>query len=170
MGEAAAFAWGAGTKQKSTHAGGKSDTNRLDIGFDVLDRIKNTEAVIDRTTGGIDVEENIFFRIFRLQKQQLRHHTICGLGGHGLTQKNDSLAQQARIDVKGTLSPTRLFDHDRDHGNHGGKFSPSYPGCLPPCLPPGRTPRPLGSNGSGGQPQLLGSAALWSLHSEGPSS
>ena len=54
--------------------------------------------------------------VLRLEEQELGDHPVGGFGCYGLTEKNDPFAQQARIDIKRALAPTRLFDDDRDHG------------------------------------------------------
>ena len=81
----------------------------------MLDGVKDSEAVIDGSTGGIDVKEDILIWVLSFEEQELGHHTVRGFSRDRFTQKNDPFAQQPRIDIKGPFATPRLFNHNRDH-------------------------------------------------------
>ena len=53
---------------------------------------------------GVDVDLNVFFRILGFEEQELGHEGVCHLIIDSGAQEDDPFAQQARIDVEGTLA------------------------------------------------------------------
>ena len=84
---------------------------------DVQHRVEDAQAVVDGTSGRVDVEEDVLLGVFGFQEEQLGDDPVRGLGGHRLTQEDDALAQKTRINIERPLTTARLFDHDRDHGH-----------------------------------------------------
>ena len=113
--QAAALALGAGTEQESSHACGEADTHRVHIRFDVLHRVEDAEAVVNRPAGRVDVEVDIFLGILSFEEQHLGHDPVGGVTGDSLTKEDDSLAQKPGINVKGPFSPAGLLNHNGDH-------------------------------------------------------
>ena len=85
-------------------------SGRGERSYDIYSRLLKERVIFlvgpvnDRTAGRVDVERNVFVRIFAFQEQQLRHHQIGGLVIDRADQENDALFQQARINVVGTLA------------------------------------------------------------------
>ena len=63
------------------------------------------------TTRGIDIDVNFPFRILRFEKQELCNDEICDLIIDWLPKKDDSVFQEARVDIIGPLASVRMFDH-----------------------------------------------------------
>jgi len=55
---------------------GLADANGHDGGTHKLHRVINGHSCRDRTTWRIDIQRNVFLRVFRFQKQQLGGHQI----------------------------------------------------------------------------------------------
>jgi len=53
-----------------------ADANGHDGGTHKLHRVINGHSCRDRTTWRIDIQRNVFLRVFRFQKQQLGGHQI----------------------------------------------------------------------------------------------
>ena len=116
VGEAASLALGARSQQKGPHGGRQAHAHGLHIRLDVLHGVEDAKPVVHRAPRGIDVHEDVLVGVLRLEEEELGDHPVGGFSGYGLTEKNDPLAQQARIDIERPFAPTRLFNDDRDHG------------------------------------------------------
>ncbi len=68
--------------------------------LDVLHGVINRHASGHRATGAVDVQGNFLLRIFHFREQQLRHHQIGQVIINLATQENDSILEQAGIDVE----------------------------------------------------------------------
>ena len=64
--------------------------------------------------GRVDVHGDLFLRVLRFQKQELRRDQRGYLVFDRAGDEDDALLQQARIDVIGALAAVGLFDH---HGH-----------------------------------------------------
>ena len=74
--QAAAFSLGSSAKEESAHARSQTNTNGVNVGLDVLHRVKNAQTVIDGSSRGIDVQLNILFWVLSFKKQHLRHDSV----------------------------------------------------------------------------------------------
>ena len=74
--QAAALAFSTGAKQEGTHARGKTNTDSVYIRLDVLHGVKNSKPVVHRATWRIDIEEDLFFRVFPFKKQKLSNDSV----------------------------------------------------------------------------------------------
>ena len=114
VGQGIAHALLAGGKQQRAHGRGLTDAQGGDGRPDEL------HGVVDRHAGGddaprrIDVHGDLFLRVLRLQKQQLRRDQRGHLVLDGARDEDDALLEQARIDVIGSLAAVGLLDH---HGH-----------------------------------------------------
>jgi len=79
-----------------------------------LHRVINRETRGDYSAGAVDIETDFFVGIFVIEKQHLRHDDIRDVIVNRVTEKNDAVFQQQRIDIVNTFSAARTFD---DHGN-----------------------------------------------------
>ena len=91
-----------------THADGRN------IRFNVLHGVINSHACTYTATGAIDVQMDIFVRIFRFQKEQLSNDNIRHVVIDGSGHKNYSVFEQTRVNVIGTFSAAGLFNDDRN--------------------------------------------------------
>ena len=107
--------------------------------LDVLHGVINRHASGHRATGAIDVQGNFLLRIFHFQEQQLRHHQIGQVIINLATQENDSILEQAGIDVKRTLPPVGLLNDHRNQRHAscllwnvrmGGRYFVAQTGAL----------------------------------------
>jgi hypothetical protein len=60
---------------------------------------------------------DVALRVFRLQEQQLGRDDVRDLVGNGGAEEDDPILEEAREDVEGPLTTTRLFDDDRNQIN-----------------------------------------------------
>jgi hypothetical protein len=109
------LSFGAGCKQKSTHARRHAGAQRGDLWLDEIHGVKNRHARADRATRGIDVERNVLVGVFAFQEQQLGHHQVGGLIVHRADQENHPLTQQPRVNVISALAATALLNDDGHH-------------------------------------------------------
>jgi hypothetical protein len=88
-----------------------ADAQGGDRRLDELHGVVDRHARGDDTPSGIDIHGDLFLRVLRLQKQQLRRDQ----GGHLVLDRagdeDDALLQEARIDVIGPLAAVGLLDH-----------------------------------------------------------
>src|SRR5204862_7022526 len=78
--------------------------------------------VVDRAARRVDVDRDVFVRVLGLEVQQLGDDQVRDLIVDRGAEKDDSLVQQARINVEGALASRGLLD---DHGNqraHAGSL------------------------------------------------
>jgi hypothetical protein len=98
----------------------------------------------------VDVHEDVFLGVFRLKKKQLCSdncsHVILDTTG----DEDDTLTQQARVNVEAALAAGRLLDHDGDEAAddvgvvgraHAGIFPILLPLPISAVAPEGSTPR-----------------------------
>ena len=83
-------------------------------GLDELHRVVDRESSGYRAARRIDVEADLLFRVFRLQKEQLRGDQVGDVVVDRMAQKDDPILEQPRIDVVGAFAAARLLD---DHRN-----------------------------------------------------
>ena len=104
-------------QQHSRDGSRLTHTGRDHVGLDELHGVVNGEARGDRAARGIDVNLNVFFRVFRLKKKHLRDSQVGDVVVNRRADKNDVLFQEPRINVVGAFAPAGLFDH---HGYKRG--------------------------------------------------
>ena len=114
VGQRKPLALGSGQKQKRTHAGGLADAIGHHIVLDELHGVVDGQAGGDGAARRVDVERDVLFRIFALEKEHLGDDKIGDLIVDGGTKKDNVIAQQTGINVVGALAPARLLNH---HGN-----------------------------------------------------
>ena len=67
QGESLAFR--SGRQQEGAHAGRLAQADRIDRRFHILHGVINAQSCRDASAGGIDVEIDVLFRIFRFEEQ-----------------------------------------------------------------------------------------------------
>ena len=68
---------------------------------DPLHGVVDRHAGVDRTTGAVDVQEDVRFGIFGVEQQHLRADRVGVLVAHLGTEEDDAVLQQRLIDVVG---------------------------------------------------------------------
>src|SRR5205085_11846240 len=109
-------------KQHRGHARRHPETVSRYVAGQKLHRIVNREPRGDNTAAGIDVDTNVFLRIFHLQKEQLRDHEIGNVIVDRLSNEDDAVFEQSRINIVTTLAAAGLFDYHR-HEDRLGSIS-----------------------------------------------
>jgi hypothetical protein len=118
-----------GRQQEGAHAGRLADAQRRHTRLDELHGVVDRHAGRDRSAWRVDVEEDVLVRVFGFKKQQLCHDQVgCRIVDRS-HQEDHALAQQARINVIGTLAaPAGLDDHG--HKSQGLSVAPRCVVCA----------------------------------------
>src|SRR4029077_1845082 len=88
-------------------------TRRHHVRLHKLHGVVDRESRGDRTARRIDVQLNVFFRIFGLQKQHLRRGQIGHMIVNWRPDKNNVLLQEPGINVVRAFAAAGLFPHHR---------------------------------------------------------
>ena len=67
----------------------------------------------------VNVQVNVFFRVFRFQKQHLRHDQVCHVVFDLAGQKNDAFLKQTGVDIKRTFTALRSVQWPSAPGPYG---------------------------------------------------
>ena len=113
IGQDEALAFGAATQQKGTHRRGLADAHRADIRLDEAHRVVNRQPRRHRAAGAVNVKMHVLVGILGLQKQELRDNQVRHVILNRTDDKDHSLFQEPRVDVKGSLPARRLLDNHR---------------------------------------------------------
>ena len=97
--EGVSLALRAGAEQKLAHRGREAHAERGDVVGDVLHRVVDRHAGVDRAAGRVDVEVDVADRVFGVEQQHLRADRV-GVGVFDLGAKeDDALLEQPLVDV-----------------------------------------------------------------------
>src|SRR5690606_18591810 len=102
-------------QQEGTHACRLTDTHRADVGLDELHGVVNRQAGSYRTARRIDIEMNIFIRVFRFEKQHLCNDEIGHVVFNGSYTENHTLFQETRVNIVRTLASCSLLHNNRNY-------------------------------------------------------
>ena len=94
-----ALALGAGAEQELAHRGGQAHADRRDVVGDVVHRVVDRHAGVDRATGAVDVEEDVGLGVLGRQQQQLRADRVGRSVRDLRAEEDDALAEEAVVDV-----------------------------------------------------------------------
>src|SRR3990167_152119 len=111
--QAVTLALGTSGQQESAHAARLTNTGGGHVRLDELHGVVDRHTRRHRTTWRVDVKMNVLVRIFRFKEQQLRTDQVGHVVLYRADKKDHSLLEQARIDIVGALTASRLLD------NHG---------------------------------------------------
>src|SRR5260370_35779329 len=78
----------------------------------------------DRTAGGVDVHIDFALGILGFEEQELRGNEI-GYLVVDLTEEDDAVLQQPRVDVIGALAAPGLLHHEWNQDAHGLRVLPA---------------------------------------------
>ena len=114
VGQSKTLALRACGKQESAHGGSHTNADRRNVALDVLHRVVDGKTGRDNAAGAVDIELNILIGVLRLQIEHLGDDQ----GGRRvvdlLGKDDDTVIQQAGIDVIRPFAAAGLFD---DVGN-----------------------------------------------------
>src|SRR6267154_4020947 len=110
------FFRGAAGQQHRRNGGRLSDTGRHHVGLHELHGVVNRESRRDRSAWRVNVQLNVFFGIFRLQKEHLRRRKIGDMVIDRRPDKNNVFFQAPRINIVSAFPAAGLFHHYRYEG------------------------------------------------------
>ena len=113
MREGIAFALRTGGQEDSRHAGTGSDTDGGNIRMDILHRIIDRKAGGHDAAGAVDVEVDIFGRVFGFQEEKLCNDDIGHMVFNLAVKEYNAILQKSGINIIGALSASGLFDNNR---------------------------------------------------------
>ena len=96
------------------HAGSLTQADRVDGWLHILHRVVDGQTGRDAATRRVDIEIDVFFRIFRFEKQQLSDDEVGEDIVDRSAQENDAVFQESRIDIVGPFAPIGLLN-DNGH-------------------------------------------------------
>ena len=114
IGQSESLTFLSGRQNDGGAGSGHTNANGGNIVFDVIHRIQNRQSGRNRTARGINVERNVFFRVFGLQKQQLGNGEIRDMVVNRPAKKNNTLAQEAGINIIRSFTELRFFNNGWD--------------------------------------------------------
>ena len=121
IGQSDAHAWFARRKEETAHGRRLPDAYGADFRTDILHRVVDRHARSDHTTRRVDIHPDVFLRIVRFEKQQLRGNDGGHIVLHFARHENDPFAQKPRKNVPAALPTVRLLDNDGDQCLNGIK-------------------------------------------------
>jgi len=114
IGQAVAFSFRTCGEQDGSHTGGLAYAVGGNFAGDVLHGVVNRETCGHVTPRGVDVDADVFLRVFHLEEKQLGDDGVR----HGVidcrSDENDAILQEAGVDVVGAFAAACLFN---DAGN-----------------------------------------------------
>ncbi len=119
MGQGETLFGRAAGQQNRCDGSGLAHTGGDHVGFHELHGVVNRKPRSDGAAGRVDVQLDVPFRIFGLQKKHLRGGQVGHVIVNGRADKNNVLFQQARINIVGPLAAAGLFHH---HGDQRGRL------------------------------------------------
>ena len=112
--QSAALAFLTRHEQERAHRRRHADAHRAHLRLDVLHGIINCHTSRHRTAGAVDVQADIGIRVFHFQKEHLRHDGVRHVVVDFATQEDNTILEQAGINVIRPLAAVGLFDHIGD--------------------------------------------------------
>src|SRR5208337_3625290 len=101
-------------KEHGGDGSGLADAGGDHVRLDELHGVVDGEAGGDGAARGIDVQLNVFFRVFGLEEEHLGGGEVGDVVVNGRADKDDVFLEQPGIDIVGALAAAGLLDH---HGN-----------------------------------------------------
>ena len=101
-------------QEQGAHARRLSDADRRYIGTDVLHGVVDGETCRHDAAGAVDIKMDVFVGILRFKEEELRDDDVRNVVVDRPADENDTVFQEARINIIRTLPTIRPLDH---HGN-----------------------------------------------------
>ena len=102
-----AFAFGTCCENNRRSRSRDADTHGGDIGFDVIHRVEHGEPRRDGAARRVDIDLDVFLRVLRLEKEQLRDDEICGVVVNGAAEEDNAFLEEPRVYVVRALAKGR---------------------------------------------------------------
>ena len=113
MRERIALALRPGCQEHRRHRSAVTDADGRDVRAHMLHRVVNSEACRNVTTGAVDVQRDILFRILVLKENQLGHDVVRHFVVDRRSQEDNAFLEEAGIDIVGTFPATGGFNNGR---------------------------------------------------------
>ena len=108
------FAFGSRAEQNRTHAGCKAHAVGVHIAGHELHRIVNRESGSYGTTGRVDVDVDVFFRVFHLKEKKLRDNKVRHCVINRSSDEDDAILEETGVNIVAAFTAASLFDDDWD--------------------------------------------------------
>lgn len=118
VGEAEALAFLAGGEDDSRSGCCDTDAYRRNGRLDVVHGVVHRHCRGDGAAGGVDVELNVFFRIFVREEEELRDDDVRTVVVDRSIEEDDAIAKEARVDVVRSLAELGFFYNGWDENAH----------------------------------------------------
>src|SRR5260370_3322114 len=115
-----------GHEDDGAEARGSADADRREGWLDVLHSVVNCETGADGAARGIDVDLDLLLRVVRGEVDELRHHQVGDHVVDGPADENDSVFEQARVDVERSLAVAALVLGDGRDVSHSTSLYEIY--------------------------------------------
>src|SRR3954462_14475893 len=118
---------GACREEHGRHRCRHADADRADRRAKILHRVVDRETGRHLAAWRVDVQADVLLRILRFEEQELGDDQVREVVFDRVAQKDDPLAQEARVDVVGALPPAGGLD---DHGDEHSGLPVQSAGCA----------------------------------------
>ena len=112
--QAEAFAGSSRSQKDGTHGGRYAQAICIYVTRDELHRIVNRETRRDGSSGGVDVDVDVFFRVSHLKEQKLGNDGIRHIVVNSGADEDNAVFQETGVNVKGSFAAAVLLHH---HGH-----------------------------------------------------
>lgn len=101
-------------QKDGTHGGRYAQAICIYVTRDELHRIVNRETRRDGSSGGVDVDVDVFFRVSHLKEQKLGNDGIRHIVVNSGADEDNAVFQETGVNVKGSFAAAVLLHH---HGH-----------------------------------------------------
>ena len=112
--ESISLSFGSSCEDDRPHRGRHTDTDRDDIRLDELHRIIDRKTCGHMSSWRVDIESDIFLRICLLEVEELSDDSIRDGTIDRISEENNPIFEESRVDIIGSLLTTDLIDDRRD--------------------------------------------------------
>ena len=102
------------------HTRGETDTDGRDVAGEILHRVVDSETRGDMSPGGVHVESDRLFGVLLLEEEKLCDDRICHLALDHIREEDDTILQEARINIVDALAGGSFVDDGRDEEVRNG--------------------------------------------------
>src|SRR4051794_34358997 len=108
------LALGSGTQQNGSHARGHAEAISGHVTCQKLHGVVNGEPGTYRAAGRVDINVDVLFAVLHLQEEQLGNNQIRNVIVDRRSDENDSILEQAGINVVAAFAASGLLNHHWD--------------------------------------------------------
>ena len=109
IGQGITFSRRTRSQEEGSHAGSRTEADSGYVRLDMLHGVVNSQPGGDYAARTINIQMNVFVRIFRFQKQKLGDDHIGNIVVNGPADKYYAVLKQTGIDIVGPLAPVGLL-------------------------------------------------------------